>query len=144
MAGEAVASADAVGGALHDVGVRPVGLDEVHVHGGEVRDLVPEVARERDRLQEDLRQQHRGADVQVDAPPAEARDDAGEDAEVEMGGASTAAGSQAGCMWTMSVPKATCTVAGRPSRRAAARRLTPTCGGARRSRYAPRAAPSPS
>ena len=51
------------------------------------REVVAEVARQGDRLQEHLGQQHRGAHVQVDAAAAELRHQAGQDPEVEMAGA---------------------------------------------------------
>lgn len=65
VAGEGVASAAAVGGTADHVCVRPVVLDEVHVHGGKVPEGVAEVPAEGDRLEEYLGQQDRRAEVDI-------------------------------------------------------------------------------
>ena len=55
-------------------------------------EVVPEVAGERHRLQEDLRQHHRRSHVQVHAAPAQPRDLAREEPEVEVRRAAEGAG----------------------------------------------------
>ena len=85
MPGETVAAAPARGGPLHHVDVGPVGLDEVQVGGAEVPERVPEVTGQGHRLEEDLREEDRGADVQVNPASTQARDLSGEGAEVQMG-----------------------------------------------------------
>ena len=67
MAGEGEASAASLGGAAYHVGIRPVVLDKIHVHGSEVMERMTKVPAKGHGLQEDLRQQHGGAEIDVDA-----------------------------------------------------------------------------
>lgn len=65
VAGEREAPAAAERGPAHHVRARPVVLDEVHVHRREMRQRMAEVAAERDRLEEDLGQKDRRAEIDI-------------------------------------------------------------------------------
>lgn len=67
VAGESEAPASALGGPAHDVRVRPVVLDKVHVHRGEVLERMAEIPGEGYGLEEYLGKKHRGAEVYVRA-----------------------------------------------------------------------------
>ncbi len=68
-------------GPQHDVDIGAVELLEIHVHGGDPRQGVPEIPGHRYRLEEDLRQDDGGTDVEVD-PPLEAGDQRAEGPEI--------------------------------------------------------------
>src|SRR5512137_2896152 len=82
VSSEAIAAAGALGGALDDVHIRPIGLYEVEIGRGEIIELVLEIARQGHCLQKDLRQHHRRADVDIDAATTEPGDLARKGTEV--------------------------------------------------------------
>src|SRR5271163_1874460 len=61
-------------GTLHDVHPRAILAYEIHVGGGEVISLMTEVAREVERLEENLRHYDRRTEIQHD-PACKAADD---------------------------------------------------------------------
>src|SRR3989454_8967402 len=81
MAGQLDAAAAGGGRARDDVHGRTIVTVEVHVDGGEVAHAMAEVAGQVERLHEDLGEDHRRAEVQVDAA-GEPRHHAGEQVEV--------------------------------------------------------------
>ncbi len=66
VAGQGITPPRPGGGAAHHVGKRPVVLDKIQVHRGQGRGLMAQVAGQGEGLQEDLRDDHRGPQVDID------------------------------------------------------------------------------
>src|SRR5215469_474500 len=84
MAGKRDAGAAGFGGTLDHISARAILLHEVHVGGGEVARVAPEVASEVESLEKNLGHDHSGAEVQHD-PAREGASDRGETMEVIHG-----------------------------------------------------------
>src|SRR5215471_1588928 len=67
MAGKRDAGAAGFGGTLDHISARAILLHEVHIRGGEVAGVTPEVARQVESLEKDLGHDHGGAEIQHDA-----------------------------------------------------------------------------
>ncbi len=68
MAGDGIAVAAGAGvGPLDDVEFRAVVLQEIEIRGGEIRERISQIADHGNGLQEDFRQQDRGADIEINA-----------------------------------------------------------------------------
>src|SRR5215813_12913021 len=68
MAGKRDAGAAGFGWTLDHISARAILLHEVHVGGGEVARVTPEVARQVESLEKDLGHNHGRAEIQHDAP----------------------------------------------------------------------------
>ena len=67
MASDRVAAPGAVRGwPPHDIGQRPVGLDEIKIGRRDVRQIVSQIAHQRYALQENFGQSHCRSDIQID------------------------------------------------------------------------------
>ena len=121
----------------------PVVADEVHVDGRDAPHPAADVAGQVERLDEHLgheRRPSRGSGRRRRRARRPRRRAAGSRAGCP---APIAAPSASGCMWMMSVPMATWTVAGMPARAAAARMLVRRCGSRAASMASPTARPRP-
>ncbi len=96
MADNVVAVATLVRGAADDVLGGAIMADHVEGDGGEIINLVAEVAGDRERFQEHFRQDDRGADVEDDAA-FELGDHGGELLEVEVVASPSTPPSVVGC-----------------------------------------------
>src|SRR5215472_14627348 len=67
MAGKRDAGAAGFGGTLDHISARAILLHEVHIRGGEVAGVTPEVARQVESLEKDLGHDNGGAEIQHDA-----------------------------------------------------------------------------
>lgn len=67
VAGEREPSATPLGGPAYDIGIWPVMLDKIHVYGGEMVKRMAEVPDQGHGLEEYFREQHSGAEIDVNA-----------------------------------------------------------------------------
>src|SRR5687767_2704435 len=82
MTGEGVAAPDAGDRALDDIGERAVVLNKIEVRRREVFQVIAEVADDGDGLEENLRQDDGGAEVEVDAAVIQLLDKGAEQAKI--------------------------------------------------------------
>src|SRR5438874_12071650 len=54
-------------GTAQDIGLRPIGRQEIHIHRGETSDRIAEIAGQRERFQRNLRRNHRRAEGEIAA-----------------------------------------------------------------------------